>query len=92
MLTGCDPFASNNDFNYKKNIKSKEINFEYIKNKKLSELNKKLLNRSLDERISAKEALEEIKKIKDKNSVISLKESKTSGITIANNAYLKNMA
>ena len=92
MLTGCDPFASNNDFNYKKNIKSKEINFEYIKNKKLRELNKKLLNRSLDERISAKEALEEIKKIKDKNSVISLKESKTSGITIANNAYLKNMA
>ena len=43
-------------------------------------------------RITAKEALEEIKKIKDKNSVISLKESKTSGITIANNAYLKNMA
>ena len=63
MLTGCDPFSSNNDSQYEENIKFKKIKFEYIKNKSLRELNKKLLNRNIDERITAKEALEEIKNI-----------------------------
>ena len=63
MLTGCDPFSSDSDSQYEENIKFKEIKFEYIKNKSLRELNKKLLNRNIDERITAKEALEEIKNI-----------------------------
>ena len=65
MLTGADPFASDNDSDYRDNIRFKEIKFDYIKNESLRELNKKLLNRYLVKRISAKEALEEIKKIKD---------------------------
>ena len=66
LLTGADPFISSNDneSDYIDNIKFKEIKFEYIKNEKLRELNKKLLNRFLARRISAKEALEEIKQIK----------------------------
>ena len=64
MLTGADPFSSSNDLEYRDNIKFKEINFNYIKNEDLRELNKKLLNRFMAKRISAREALEEIKKIK----------------------------
>ena len=65
LLTGADPFASDNDSDYKDNIKFKNIKFDFIKNNSLRELNKKLLNRFIDRRITAKEALEEIKKIKD---------------------------
>ena len=68
LLTGADPFASQNDSesDYIDNIKFKEIKFEYIKNERLRELNKKLLNRYMTKRITAKEALEEIKQIKNK--------------------------
>ena len=68
LLTGADPFASPNDSesDYIDNIKFKEIKFEYIKNERLRELNKKLLNRYMTKRITAKEALEEIKQIKNK--------------------------
>jgi serine/threonine protein kinase len=65
LLTGVDPFVSDNDSDYKDNIKFKNIKFDFIKNNSLRELNKKLLNRFIDRRITAKEALEEIKKIKD---------------------------
>ena len=65
MLTGADPFSSDNDSDYKDNIKFKEIKFEYIKNEKLRNLNKKLLNRYMAKRISAREALEEIINIKN---------------------------
>ena len=65
MLTGADPFASDNDSEYKDKIKFKEINFEYIKNEKLRNLNKKLLNRFVAKRITAKEAMEEIINIKN---------------------------
>ncbi len=96
VLTGSDPFTSNNDYGYKKNIKYKEIDFDIIKNKRLRELNKKLLNRSCEERISAKEALIEIKKIKHhlkkNNNIISLKESKNNGIIETNKDSLTNMA
>ena len=66
MLTGADPFFSTNDneSNYRDNIKFKEIKFEYIKNERLRELNRKLLNRYLVKRITAKEALKELKEIK----------------------------
>ena len=65
MLTGADPFSSNNDLEYKDNIKFKNIKFEYIKNESLRELNKKLLNRFMAKRITAKEALKELRQIKD---------------------------
>ena len=67
MLTGADPFISQNDSfsEYRDNIKFKEIKFEYIQNEKLRELNKKLLNRYVSKRITAKEAIEELKKIKN---------------------------
>ena len=65
MLTGTDPFSSDNDSEYRDNIKFKEIKFNYIKNQKLRELNKKLLNRFVAKRITAKEALKEIKQIKN---------------------------
>ena len=65
MLTGVDPFISDTDSQYRDNIRFKEIKFEYIKNEKLRELNKKLLNRFMAKRITAKEALEELKNIKN---------------------------
>ena len=65
MLTGVDPFNSDSDSQYRDNIRFKEIKFDYIKNERLRELNKKLLNRYMAKRITAKEALEELKKIKD---------------------------
>jgi serine/threonine protein kinase len=64
MLTGADPFSSNNDLEYQDNIKFKNIKFEYIKNESLRELNKKLLNRFMAKRITAKEALKELRQIK----------------------------
>ena len=68
LLTGCDPFKSESDSDYRGKILYKEINFDLIKNERLRELNKKLLNRYVVKRISAREALEEIKIIK--NNVI----------------------
>ena len=67
MLTGADPFISPNDDDseYRDNIRFKEIKFGYIKNEKLRELNKKLLNRYMAKRITAKEALEELKEIRN---------------------------
>ena len=80
MLTGCDPFISDNELDYRDNIKFKEVKFDLIKNESLRELNKKLLNRYMAKRITAKEALEEIKQIKNNsvynNSIKSLKGNK----------------
>ena len=70
MLTGVDPFNAEDDMDYKDNIKFKEIKFNYIKNEKLRELNKKLLNRYVKNRISVKEALQEIKIIKEEKNNI----------------------
>ena len=65
MLTNRDPFESKDDADYRDNIKFKKINFDLIKNKELRELNQKLLNRFVEKRITAKEALEEIKIIEN---------------------------
>ena len=64
LLTKTDPFYSDSDSEYRDNIKFKNINFDLIENKELRELNKKLLNRFVEKRITANEALEEIKKFK----------------------------
>ena len=96
MLTGCDPFNSDNDSNYRDNIKFKEINFNYIQNESLRELNKKLLNRFLAKRISVKEALEEIIDIKNNlninNNIENLKENKNYWNIINNKISLLNIS
>ena len=80
MLTGCDPFRGESDSNYKDNILYKEINFDLIKNERLRALNKKLLERYVAKRISAREALEEIKTIKNEmitnNIIININNNK----------------
>ena len=98
MLTGCDPFIDDDNSDnrdYIENIKFKEINFNDIKNEKLRELNKKLLNRFMDKRISAKEALDEIKQIKNdlniKYDIESLKDNKNYWNIINNKLSLMNI-
>ena len=55
MLTGMDRFEE--EVNLEDDIKFKKINFEKIENKKLREINEKLLCRNFEERISAKEGV-----------------------------------
>jgi serine/threonine protein kinase len=98
MLTGADPFSSNNDLEYKDNIKFKNIKFEYIKNEGLRELNKKLLNRFMAKRITAKEALKELRQLKDNinynNNMFdgNIKNMKTITNSISNKLSLMNMS
>ena len=98
MLTGADPFSSNNDLEYKDNIKFKNIKFEYIKNESLRELNKKLLNRFIAKRITAKEALKELRQLKENvnynNNMFdgSIKNMKTITNNISNKLSLMNMS
>ena len=65
MLTGYEPFVGKTPSQLKDNIRFSKINFDLIKNEELRELDKKLLNRYVLKRISAKEALEEIINIKN---------------------------
>ena len=98
MLTGADPFSSNNDLEYKDNIKFKNIKFEYIKNEGLRELNKKLLNRFMAKRITAKEALKELRQLKYKinynDNMLdgNFKNMKTITNSISNKLSLMNMS
>ena len=66
MLTGFEPFIGNTPSELKDNIKFSPINFELIKNDDLRNLDKKLLNRFALKRITAKEGLEILTKIKEK--------------------------
>ena len=91
MLTGADPFSAENDMDYKDNIKFKKINFEYIKNEKLRELNEKLLNRFVSKRITAKEALEEIKKIKEERNQANKTKKEANWADIKNKVTLMNL-
>ena len=68
MLTGYEPFIGNTPSELKDNIKYCPINFELIKNDDLRELDKKLLNRFADKRVTAQEGLELLKKIKAKEN------------------------
>jgi serine/threonine protein kinase len=72
MLTGCEPFCSGSDSDFKDDLLNKEINFNKIKNERLRELNRKLLVRNAEKRISAKEALKEIQFIKQDLMTINL--------------------
>ena len=64
MLTGYEPFVGKTPSQLKDNIRFSKINFDLIKNEELRELDKKLLNRFVSKRISAKEGLEILNKIK----------------------------
>ena len=64
MLTGCDPFGQKSESDLRTKILYNNIDFSTIKNERLRELNKKLLEKFVAKRISAREALEEIKNIK----------------------------
>lgn len=65
MLTGYEPFVGKTPSQLIDSIKYSQINFELIKNNELRSINEKLLNRYVQNRISAKDALEEIYKIKN---------------------------
>ena len=93
LLTGADPFSSDNDSDYKDNIRYKNIKFEYIKNESLRNLNKKLLNRDPAKRISVKEALEEIKHIKNEiiyNNSININKNQYDFDMAVNKLTIKN--
>ena len=64
MLTGYEPFKGKTPSKIKDSVLYDKIKFEKIEDNDLRELNEKLLNRYISKRISCKEALIEIKKIK----------------------------
>ena len=64
MLTGFEPFRGETPSEIKDSVLFGKIKFEEIQDVELRELNKKLLNRYCANRISSKDALIELKKIK----------------------------
>ena len=65
MLTGFEPFRGETPSEIKDSILYSEIKFDIIEDIDLREINKKLLNRFVAKRLSCKEALVEIKRIKE---------------------------
>ena len=65
MLTGYEPFVGKTPSQLIDSIKYRKVNFDLIQNKELRAINEKLLVRDDQKRISAKEALEEIYKLKN---------------------------
>ena len=70
LLTDYEPFIGKTPSQLKDNIRFSKVNFNLIQSEELRELDKKLLNRFVQKRISAKEALEEIIKIKNNNNFL----------------------
>ena len=64
MLTGFEPFKGETPSQLKDNILFSTIHFDVIEDDELREINKQLLNRFVAKRITCKEALIEIKRIK----------------------------
>ena len=64
MLTGYEPFKGNTPSQIKDSVLFATVKFEKIEDNYLRELNEKLLNRFVSKRITCKEALIELKKIK----------------------------
>jgi len=64
MLTGYEPFKGNTPSEIKDSVLFATIKFDKIEDNDLRELNEKLLNRFVSKRITCKEALKEIKRIK----------------------------
>lgn len=68
MLTGLEPFQGDTQSEMKNSVLNDQIPFEQIDDVDLRELCKKLLNRSEEKRISCKEALAEVIKIKNERN------------------------
>ncbi|MCQ2817389.1 MAG: protein kinase [archaeon] len=64
MMTGYEPFSSNCEDTLKEQILFREVPFDKIEYEDMRNLCKKLLERDSDKRLKAKEALEELRKIK----------------------------
>ena len=64
MLTGYEPFKSDNYSILEHEIKYKKINFEIIDDEQLRNLIKKMMERDIKKRINAKEAYDIVLKIK----------------------------
>ena len=64
MLTGFEPFRGETPSEIKDSVLFGQIKFEEIQDDELRDINKKLLNRYCANRISSKDALIELKKIK----------------------------
>ena len=64
MLTGYEPFKGNTPSQIKDSVLFATVKFEKIEDNDLRELNEKLLNRFVSKRITCREALIELKKIK----------------------------
>ena len=64
MLTGFEPFKGETPEEIKDSVLFSNINFDFIEDVELRELNKMLLNRFVAKRITCREALLELKKIK----------------------------
>ena len=74
MMTGYEPFRGESRSELDDEIKFKQINFELIENDQLREFCQKLLTRNVKERISAKDGLDMIKKIKEEREELYRKE------------------
>ena len=78
MLTGYEPFVGKTPSQRIDSIRYSKVNFALSHNKELRAINEKLLVRDAQKRISAKEALEEIYKLKNSKhfkNIISEKEN-----------------
>ena len=64
MLTGYEPFKGNTPSEIKDSVLFATIKFDKIEDNDLRELNEKLLNRFVSKRITCREALREVKRIK----------------------------
>ena len=65
MLTGFEPFRGETPSEIKDSVLFSQIRFEEIEDVELRDINKKLLNRYVANRMNSKEALIELKKIKN---------------------------
>ena len=65
MLTGFEPFRGESPSEIKDSVLFSKIRFEEIEDIELRDINKKLLNRYVANRMNSKEALIELKKIKN---------------------------
>ena len=65
MLTGFEPFRGETPSQIKDSVLFSKIRFEEIEDIELRDINKKLLNRYVANRMNSKEALIELKKIKN---------------------------
>ena len=74
MLTGYEPFKSDNTSLLKEEIKFKKINFNIIEDEQMRNLIKRMMERDMNKRINAKEAYDIVLKIKQERDMIYEKE------------------